>query len=50
VAGLPSMLAVVSAKIANFSLLHGNCELSSAAYVNYSFVGGFLTGDYEAGA
>ena len=47
VAGLQSLLAVVSVRIANFSLLYGNCEISSAAYVNYSFVAGFITGDYE---
>jgi predicted ATPase/signal transduction histidine kinase/ActR/RegA family two-component response regulator len=47
VAGLQSLLALVSVKIANFSLKHGNCEITSAAYVNYSFIAGLITGDYE---
>jgi predicted ATPase/signal transduction histidine kinase/CheY-like chemotaxis protein len=46
IAGLQSLLAVVSLKIANFCLIHGNCEVSSAAFVDYSFVAGPVTGDY----
>jgi len=47
VAGLQDLLGLVSVKVANFSLRHGNCEVTSAAYVNYSFVAGMLSGDYQ---
>ena len=47
VCGLQTLLAVVSAKIANFCLVYGNCEITPAAYVNYSFVAGYVTGDYQ---
>ncbi|HEY0477984.1 MAG TPA: AAA family ATPase [Kofleriaceae bacterium] len=46
IAGQQRLLTVVSLKIANFCLVHGNCEVTSAAYLNYSFVAGFVTGDY----
>ncbi|XXX82612.1 AAA family ATPase [Sorangium sp. So ce134] len=48
VTGLQTLFALVSVKMANFSLQHGNSELTSAAYVSYSFVAGFLTGDYAS--
>jgi predicted ATPase/signal transduction histidine kinase len=48
VLGSQTLLAVVSAKIANFCLAYGNSEIAPAAYVNYSFVAGYVTGDYLA--
>jgi CheY-like chemotaxis protein len=47
VAGKKRLLSIVSVKIASFCLAHGNCEVASAAYVNYSFVAGVVTGDYQ---
>jgi predicted ATPase/signal transduction histidine kinase/ActR/RegA family two-component response regulator len=45
-AGRQPLFAVASLKIANFCLVHGNCEVSSAAFLSYAFVAGPTTGDY----
>jgi predicted ATPase/signal transduction histidine kinase/ActR/RegA family two-component response regulator len=45
-AGRQPMFAVASLKLANFCLIHGNCEVSSAAFLDYAFVAGPATGDY----
>jgi predicted ATPase/signal transduction histidine kinase/CheY-like chemotaxis protein len=45
--GQQSLLVCLTMKMANLSLMHGNCDVTSATYVFYSFLVGDITGDYQ---